>query len=157
VTVRSRLSPEVQRDIVARPSALVAEAALDDLPPLRLRGGDSLLGWLLVGGSAAILLGLGLWLAWRLRPRREAGAAVERAGVEEEPLPAALALVEAALSQDEPERRVALDALARRLDESGETDLAREARRLAWSETGPETGLAAALAAAVRARVGEAA
>jgi hypothetical protein len=153
VTVVTRLPADVRRDIVARPAALVADPGVDELPALGSRGGPLLLGWLLVGGAATIVLVLGGWLAWRLRPRREAEESAAPAGPALLPLPAALALVEASLGDGETERRVALDELARRLDESGEPDLAVEARRLAWSQAGPERERAAELAAAVRSRV----
>ena len=151
VTVGTRLSDEVQRDIAARPSALAAEAPAEELPALSLRGGPSLLGWLLVGAAAAILLGAGAWLAWRLWPRRVAAAPVV-AETALPPVPAALALVEGVLAGEEPERRLALDELARRLQDSGEVELAGEARRLAWSQDGPQRDSAAQLAAAVRGR-----
>jgi hypothetical protein len=152
VTVGTRLSDELQRDIEDRPSALAARVSLDEVPPLQFRGGPSLLGWLLVGASAALVLALGGWLAWRYWPRRAAPVPVV-AEPTLEPLPAALALVEGALAGGEPERRVALDELARRLDESGELELAGEARQLAWSETGPQRDSAAQLAETVRGRM----
>jgi hypothetical protein len=152
VMVVTRLTSEVRRDIGLRPASLAADPALDELPPLRPRGGPSLLGWLLVGASAAILLGLGAWLARRFWPARAAPASLE-AGPALPPLPAALELVERTLAGGEPERRVAFDELARRLEESGEPALAGEARRLAWSESGPQRDRAAELAATVRGHV----
>ena len=152
VTVETRLSDDVRRDIDARPATLAAQAPPDELPELPLRGGPSLLGWLLVGAAAAILLAVGAFLVWRLWPRR----VVTEPTVTEAPLPpvpAALVLVEGALAGDEPERRIALDELARRLRDSGDTELADEATRLAWSEDGPQRDSAAQLAAAVRGRV----
>jgi hypothetical protein len=65
----------------------------------------------------------------------------------------ALGQVERSLAGSEPERRTALDELARRLDESRERELAVEARRLAWSEDGPEPDSVRELAATVRERV----
>jgi hypothetical protein len=151
LVVDSRLPDDARRDIQARPAALAASFDVDELPAIPFRGGPSLFGWLLVGASAAIILGLGGWLAWRLRPRpAEAAAAI--AVPELAPLPAAIALVENALAADEPERRVALDELARRLDDSGARDLAGEARQLAWSESGPRRDSAARLAAEARER-----
>jgi hypothetical protein len=152
VTVETRLSDDVRRDIEARPATLAAQAPPDELPELPFRGGPSLLGWLLVGAAAAILLALGGWLAWRLWPRRVAAEPMVT-DAPLPPVPAALALVEGALAGGEPERRIALDELARRLRDSGETELADEATRLAWSEDGPQRDSAAQLAAAVRGRV----
>jgi hypothetical protein len=151
VTVDSRLPDDVRQDIQARPAALAASFDLDELPALPFRGGPSLLGWLLVGAAAAIVLGLGGWLAWRLWPRAdEAAPALAAPAIA--PLPAALALVEGALAAEEPERRVALDELAQRLDDAGEVELAREARQLAWSQAGPQRDSAARLAVEVRDR-----
>jgi hypothetical protein len=152
VTVETRLSDDVRRDIEARPATLAAQAPPDELPELPFRGGPSLLGWLLVGAAAAILLAVGGWLAWRLWPRRVAAEPMVTAAPLP-PVPAALALVEGALAGGEPERRIALDELARRLRDYGETELADEATRLAWSEDGPQRDSAAQLAAAVRGRV----
>lgn len=148
VTVVSRISPDVQRDIVVQPAALVTDAALEELPPLQPRGGASLLGWLLVGAAAAIVLALGAWLAWRLWPRRPTEEPRE-VDPEERSLPAALARVERALASDTRERRLVLDELALQLEASSEPILAGEARRLAWSEAGPQRDDTARLAATV--------
>ena len=150
--VVSRLTADVRRDVAVRPAAVAADPALSQVPPLEFRGGPSLLGWLLVGAAAAIVLALGGWLAWRLRPRRSVAEPVSALPVEP-PLPAALGQVERSLAGSEPERRTALDELARRLDESRERELAVETRRLAWSESGPQPDSVRELAATVRERV----
>ena len=151
VEVASRLSSGVRSDVSVRPSALVAQADAEDLPPLRMRGGSQLLGWLLVGAAAAIVLAVGGWLAWRLWPRRSAPAVSEEPA--QRPLEAALARVDRALAGGgEAERRAALDVLARRLVDAGDIELARDARRLAWSEAGPEHDPVADLANVARER-----
>jgi hypothetical protein len=151
VEVTSHLTSEVRADVSLRPSVLVARAEEGDLPPLRMRGGSQLLGWLLVGAAAAIVLVVGGWLAWRLWPRRSAPAvSVEP---EQPPLEAALAHVQGALAGgSEDECREALDVLARRLEQAGDGELARDARRLAWSETGPQRDLVVALTSLARER-----
>ncbi len=155
VEVSSSLSSGVRGDVALRPATLAADAQTDTLPPLHFRGGSGLLGWLLVGAAAAIVLALGGWVAWRAWPRRTAVRSVEP---EQPPLEAALERVDHALAVGgEDERRAALDVLARRLDEAGQGGLAGDARRLAWSEPGPQPDLAAALADAARERAGQAA
>jgi hypothetical protein len=157
VEVSSYLTADERRAVTLQPSSLTAQAGTDDLPPLRFRGGSELLGWLLVGAAAAILLVVGAWLARRLWPRRAEELPPEEH--ERPPLAAALARLDWALAaQDaEEERRAALDVLARRLAEAGETELAREARGLAWSEAGPVPAPTTALARAARERAGAAA
>jgi hypothetical protein len=151
VEVASDLSPGVRSDVDLRPSALVAQAQADELPPLRMRGGSQLLGWLLVGAAALIVLAVGGWLAWRLWPRRSVPVVSEEP--EQRPLEVALARIDRALANGgDEERRAALDVLARRLGQAGEIDLAGDARRLAWSEAGPQPDLVEALASAARQR-----
>jgi hypothetical protein len=156
VEVSSSLSSGIRRDISLRPPAtLTADAATDTVPPLHFRGGSGLLGWLLVGTAAAIVLALAGWVVWRARPRR---TAIRSAEPEQPPLEVALERVDHALVDGgEDERRAALDVLARRLDEAGQGGLARDARRLAWSEPGPQPDMVAALADAARERTGQAA
>jgi len=151
VEVTSNLSPGVRSNAGLRPSALVAQAQADDLPPLRMRGGSRLIGWLLVGAAALIVLAVGGWLVRRLWPRRSAPLISEEP--EQGPLEVALARIDGALAGgSDEERRAALDVLARRLGEAGESDLAGDARRLAWSEAGPQPDLVEALTSVARQR-----
>jgi hypothetical protein len=156
VEVSSQLSSAIRSDLLLRPASLAANAEADELPPLELRGGPGLLGWLLVGAAAALVLALGGWLAWRLWPRRVAGARVEEP--EQRPLDVAVARVESALAEGgEDERRAALDVLARALAQAGDDGMARDASRLAWSEPEPPADRAAILVEAARRRTGAAA
>jgi hypothetical protein len=156
IEVASQLSSIIRGDGLVRPSSLSAQVETDNLPPLSFRGGPHLLGWLLIGAAAALLLGLGGWLAWRLWPRQAVQTRVEEP--EQRPLEAALVRVEHALLRgDEDERRASLDVLARGLSQAGEPELARDARRLAWSEPGPQMDRAAELVNAARGRTGAAA
>lgn len=133
--VASRLSPGELAAMAGSPSLLAADADLESLPPLGGRDG-TLLGWLFAGFAALLALVLGAAAGLRLRPARL--PRVREPEVALAPLPAAIAAARRSLDRDEDERRAALDLLARRLDEAGEPEHAREARRLAWSQTGPE-------------------
>jgi hypothetical protein len=152
VEVVSRLPEQVRTDAISSPGVVTADPELDALPPLRLRGGSELLGWLMVGAAAAIVLTLGAWLFLRARPRR---AEVPEASVQpaQTPLEAVLARLDEALAAGgEEERRVVLDRLGRELVAQEEPDLAREARILAWSQRGPVPERVTALTRTVRER-----
>jgi hypothetical protein len=149
VYVASRLAPEVQRQIAETPGELALDPGTNSLPRLGFHPIAGALPWLFAGTSAAIVLALGLALGWKLR-RRTAAVAVD-AGAAMPPFEAAIqALGEALSGGSEEDRRVALDALARELD-AGAPDLARDARRLAWSRSGPDEARAQGLLAAARA------
>lgn len=141
VTFSTRLSAEQRADIGSRPLALSA-AQGDQVPPLVPVGRATAIGWTLLGVSATILLAVALLIALSLRSLRA------RVSVEpESPRGPSLASALVALDEagDDEGRRVALDALALRLGEAGEDGLARDARRLAWSRSGPAEAEVAAL------------
>jgi hypothetical protein len=155
IEVASQLPSGVRGDLQRRPASLAAQAETDDLPPLEFRGGPGLLGWLLVGAAAALVLALGGWLAWRVWPPRVARPRL--AEPEQPPLEAAVARVEATLAEGgDDERRAALDALARALVQAGEDELSRDASRLAWSEPEPQADRASSLVSVARQRTGAA-
>ena len=156
VSVGSRLSPEALRDIRAQPSALQPRAG-SALPPISYSGSPAVLGWLLVGAGALIVLALGALLASRVRATSAAAVTAEAGALEASALGEALTLVEQALDGDDEDRRAALDELALELDRAGLPDLSRDARRLAWSRSGPEPGVTATLVVAARRSVDEAA
>jgi hypothetical protein len=105
------------------------------LPAVSSRMQAGTLAILLLLGSVALAL-LGLFVVWRLT-RREAPEAVdEPEEVEEEvtTLERALRLAhEASLDGDSPERRKALERVARELGARGLPELADRARTLAWA------------------------
>ena len=118
-----------------------------------------LLGWLLAGGAAALVLVVSALTARRLWRAAPAPSAIPEAGTADESLQAALAEVGRTRTgeSDEDERRIALDTLARRLERDGSPELARDARRLAWSRASPEGKPLDDLCAAVAEALGEAA
>jgi hypothetical protein len=124
-------------------------ADTSDLPPVSYRMSPILLGWLLTGAAAAIVLAVGAAGALRVRPVRPV-VMDERAKAEVPPLERVLALVEGARNDAEDVRRTALDELARTLDGDGLAALAPEARKLAWSRRPPDPDEVDRLAAAVR-------
>jgi hypothetical protein len=137
VQILSRLTPDDFRAIQFAPADLAADQDLDAVPAPAFRGGPLLLGWLFVGLAAVIVLAVGGFVAWRTWPRGERGVAAEAVPALP-PLQAALDGVEASLDENDERRRAALGELARRLVEAGDDELGREARRLAWSRSGPE-------------------
>lgn len=137
VEIVTRLTEEDVRAIQFAPSELSADQALDSVPRPEARAGDRLIGWLLVGGACAIVLGIGGSLAMRLWPRAETEMPVE-SRASRPPLDVALDAVLASLEEGEERRRAALAGLARQLAKTGDDELGREARRLAWSRSGPE-------------------
>lgn len=97
----------------------------------------------LLGGSAVFAL-VGLGLVWVLARPRELTVldAPEAAEVALTPLQQALQLArQAALDGDSPERRKALERVARELGSEGLGELAERARALAWS-SGPTNAVA---------------
>lgn len=152
VEIVSRLSGQARTDVTFRPTEVTADPDLENLPPLGFRAASGLVGWLMVGTAAAIVLGLGAWVALRARPRRrEAPAATEQ--MASTSLEVALARLDEALADgSEQDRRAALDRLARELDAEHEAELAREARALAWSQSGPVSERVAALVRGVKER-----
>jgi hypothetical protein len=113
-------------------------------------------GLLIVGlvGSAVLLVGVSGALLYAARPRHEAALPLEP----EEPPPSpltplqqALVLLEdAARSNGAEERRRSLELVAEVLEESGDVELARAARDLAWSASSPEVEETSNLAIRVR-------
>jgi hypothetical protein len=107
------------------------------------------------GVLAAGLIGLALLLlalpvALIVRALRKEDGIVEEAEPELSPLEKALRLVEWSRDQSLEERREALEALAFELDEP-EPELAREARRIAWTPPEPDPEAMGLLVEAVRA------
>ena len=125
--------------------------------PVTSESGSSLLAWALAA-DAVLVLAAGGALAWHLWPEAPPLAPATAARAREPTsLAAALRVAENAESVSAEERRTALEALARSLEDSGAPALAVRARRLAWSETAPTSAAMRELAAAVRREVPEAA
>ena len=109
-------------------------ADVTSLPAVSSRAEAGTLAIALVLGSIALAL-LGFLIVWRLT-RRESADEVEEPEVEEEvtALERALRLAhEASLEGDSPERRKALERVARELGARDLPELADRARSLAWS------------------------
>jgi hypothetical protein len=114
-------------------------------------------GWLAAGlGGSALLLALGACLlGWRLLERRPEDE-VEAGPVETRP-PLERALEQVGLVSPNgasPERRRALERLARELERVEQPALAARARRLAWARGNPEPGQVDELATDVREATG---
>lgn len=125
--------------------------ALDSLPRPSYRLDPNLLAGLLLGLSLFLVLGTGAVAAARLRGPPPPKPAAARETVPLSPLEQALALVERALAgHGVEEQRRALERLGRELVACDRRDLAGEARRLAWSRTGPSAGEARVLSGEVR-------
>jgi hypothetical protein len=110
-------------------------ADVTTLPGVSYRLTPGTLAALLFAGSIAFA-GLAVALAWwRLRPRRQQVEPAELEPVRRlTPLEQALALArEAAQNGDSPDRRRALERVARELGTRGHRDLADRARDLAWA------------------------
>lgn len=145
IEVASRLGPfDVER--------AQWRAEVSQLPAVSYRARPAVLGATLLGGALLLVLAAAA-LALRLRPRRA------RSGEEQEDAQApratalerALELVAASSANGSvPERRQALERLARELGAAGLTDLGQRTRRLAWSAGPPAAAEADALAREVR-------
>jgi hypothetical protein len=107
----------------------------------------------LLGGAGA-LAGVAVLLLAPLAPRRRGVVVEEEVAQDVPPLERALLRLEGSSNGAAPDRRRALELVARELDAHGENALAAEARRLAWSQGAPSEADAAALAGSVRARIG---
>jgi hypothetical protein len=126
-----QVSARVPSDALAPQSWRAEVTALPGVTS-RAQAGTLAAGLLL--GSIVLAL-LGFWIVWRLT-RREAPDVVEEPEVEEEltSLERALRLAhEASADGDSPERRKALERVARELGARGLPDLADRARSLAWA------------------------
>lgn len=98
------------------------------IPPQALAGG-------LLGASLLALLGAGALVAPLVRRRRPPSPEPRPVL---EPMAEALLLVETSLANgSSPERRAALERLARELGSAGRHELAVRTRRLAWSKDAP--------------------
>lgn len=131
LTVASRLAPG---DLAAREF----RADADTPPPLDTAVSPTLLAWLLAGAAALLALAAAAVTALWLRRRSPRTAPTVAATADATQLDRALARVGAAIDGEEPERRAALDELARALERDGRPELAPVARRLAWSRAAPE-------------------
>jgi hypothetical protein len=148
MTVASRLAPGDVDEAAFRADAASPPALDYSVEP-------GLLGWLLAGAAAAVVLalaGAAFALARRTAPPQ---AAAPAASGTLPPLARALARLDAAAAAGEPERRAALDELARALEPDGRTELVAEIRRRAWSRTAPEEADVRRLAASVAPGSGE--
>lgn len=150
VVYRFRSSPGPSSALVDWPSFEVSARVPEDalaperwradvttLPAVGARSTTTLAAGLLGGSFAFALLGLGLvW--WLVRSRELPALEVVEAAAERlPPLDQALQLARAAaLDGDSPERRKALERVARELVTHGLTGLADRARALAWA-SGP--------------------
>jgi hypothetical protein len=130
--VASRVSPGAVEQLRWRASDTV-------LPAVTTRIGPGGLAVVLLA-IAAVLVGIAVWLARRLW-RTEPEGVVEEEGAPRTPLERALDLVLADSSNGaaSPDRRRALERLARELTNVGQDGLAGDARALAWAP-GPATG-----------------
>ena len=148
VAYRFQLSPGPANLLVEWPSfevtARVPDAALaarawradvTAVPEPSYRSSPGVLAAALLGGTAGFAL-LGVGLAWRLSRWREL-VAIEAAQEQEPtlaPLERALELArQASRDGDPPDRRRALERVARELGSRGLPDLADRARALAWA------------------------
>jgi hypothetical protein len=125
------------------------EASVTPLPEASYRFPPTLVGIaLLVGAVALLALPAGLVVsAFRRKPEQPI---VEAAEPQLSPLDRALLLVEWTRERGDGERRAALETLAGELDTAGVTELANDARRLAWSRASPSPDVAEALVDSVR-------
>ena len=130
--VASRVSPAAVEQLRWRASDTV-------LPAVTTRVGPGGLAVVLLAIAAA-LVGIAVWLARRLW-RTEPEGVVEEERAPRSPLERALDLVLADSSNGaaSPDRRRALERLARELTNVGQDGLAGDARALAWAP-GPATG-----------------
>ena len=118
-------------------------------PPASGGSASSLLGWSLAGAAFLVLAG-GAVLArhlWTVAPSPPRTGPPEPARTQ---LEEALRLAERAGAASVDERRSAVDALARSLEEAGRPSLAATARRLAWSDSPPTAAAMKQLVAAGR-------
>ena len=146
VTAASRLVPDS-----ARSSDLQARA--QPFPPIDYRVDPVRLSRLLFAGAGLLAL-LGLVLVAQAVAPLLGGGLVARRLARLGPVQRELALLRAGLARGERElQRKALDGLAGTLGGDGTEDLAISARRLAWSEPGPDPGAAGALATEVGRRL----
>lgn len=125
------------------------EASVTPLPEASYRIPPTLLGFGLIAAALALLvLPAGLVVS---SLRRRAGVVVmQEPQVEVSALERALAVVESSLDGATEERRQAIEFLAVELDVEERTQLAHDARRLAWSRTPPTPDEAGELVRAAR-------
>jgi hypothetical protein len=131
-------------------TAPAPRAELSEVPGLTYAVDPAVLGWLLGGAACLLVLGAGVWVWLRTRAPQAAGesAADEKAVDIQGGLELALGRVERA-EGGVPERRLAVHALARELDDP---KLAADARSLAWSAAPPSRDHMGELADIVRKR-----
>lgn len=124
---------------------------LRPLPAVSYRMGPHGLAMVLLA-VAVLLLFAACALLWRHLRRERPRAVAEESGLPRlSALERALVLAEEAVANGKvAEERKALEALARELARSGQGKLARDARRLAWSEAKPSATSVDALCAEVR-------
>jgi hypothetical protein len=142
ITVASRLAP----DTAGAPTFRAAGT-----PPAPSAGVDpTLLGWLLAGAAAALVLAVAVTAFVLLRRAAPTPVLAEASRDELPPLERALAALERVRNREESERRVALEELARVLEQNGNPDVVDRVRRLAWSRRGPSADEIDAISADVR-------
>ncbi|HXF97704.1 MAG TPA: hypothetical protein VNJ46_03710 [Gaiellaceae bacterium] len=154
VVVYTRVDPA----LLEGPNPLAApwRAELTSLPDVSYRAPPAALAALALAAGACLLAAAAV-LAYGLLPR-PAPVVVETPPPPRAltPLERALALLEAPDRADGvADRRRALELIAEEAAGWGDTELARTARVLAWSESSPDAAAAGSLAAAVRARLRE--
>ena len=129
------------------PRGAIPIFALDrELPPATYRVGPSALAFGLDAG-AALLAGLGLWIAAREVLRRRQ----PRAAREVPPLARALIVLRQAKARPIDDRRRAAGLLARTLADDRDSDLSGTAARVAWAAPEPAPGRLEELALSVEA------
>jgi hypothetical protein len=125
-------------------------AEVRELPDVSYRLSPTVLGASLLGGAVVLVLAASA-IAVRLVPRRRRADEVEDEAPRLTALDRALALVaETSSNGSVPERRQALERLARELGETPLAELEGRARRLAWSQEPPSPAAAQSLAEDVR-------
>jgi hypothetical protein len=139
----SRLDPTATQDVRWR-----AETRTLPEPEYRV---DATLATVGLLGGAGALAGVAVLLLLPLAPRRRGEALEEETAADVSPLERALLRLEGSRNGAAPDRRRALELVARELEAHGEHALAVEARRLAWSQGAPSEADAAAFAGSVRA------
>jgi hypothetical protein len=131
-------------------------APLDEPGRPSYRVQPTIVGWSLAGMAGLLIVGTGGALALTLTQRRGRTGLLPL-GSDASPLEHALVQVQNASAGSEPERRRALESLARALEDTGLESVAEAPRAIAWSRRAPGRRGMRELAAAIREAIGRAA